>query len=57
MQRSCWSFSGRAGGFSPSADGGRGNASIIVSSDVNSDSDGSVECFAEKETFFFIRRI
>ena len=57
MQRSCWSFSGGMGAFSPSADGGRGKASIIVSSEINSDSNGKVETFAEKETFFFMRRI
>lgn len=53
MQRSCWSFSGGIGAFSPSAEGGRGKASRIVSSESSSASDGRVE---EKETFFFIRR-
>lgn len=57
VQRSGWSFSGGTGTFSPSADGGRGKASIIVSSNENSDSDGTVKRFAEKETFFFMRRM
>ncbi len=57
MQRSSWSFSGRMVAFSPSTDGGRGNASIMVSSESNPDSKGSVEMFSEKETFFFMRSI
>ena len=43
--------------LSPSAEGGLGNASIIVSSDKNSDFVGMVEVFTEKETFFFMRRM
>jgi hypothetical protein len=57
VQRSCWSFSGGIGALSPSAEGGLGNASIIVSSDKSSDFVGMVEVFAEKETFFFMRRM
>ena len=55
MQRSAWSFPGGTGGFSPSADGGRGKASIIVSSESSCDADGKVESFGENETFFFVR--
>jgi hypothetical protein len=57
VQRSAWSFPAGMSVFSPSADGGRGKASIIVSSVRSSDADGKVESFGEKETFFFVRRI
>jgi hypothetical protein len=51
------SFSRGIGAFSPSADGGRGNAARIVSSECSSDFEGKVEIFPEKETFFFMRRM
>lgn len=62
MKRPAWSFSGGGGGGGAvsscvCAGGGRGKASMRVVFVRRSDSEGKVESFGEKVTFFFRRRI